>query len=77
VTNVAAHRPDEDRWARVQHDMWANARGQRPHQSLRDEVRGERQRSRLIGSVEPSPPSSGRFDGRTSSDEQSLRGEEE
>ena len=37
-------------------------------QSLRDEERGERRRSRLVGSVEPSPPSSGRFDGRTSSD---------
>ena len=37
-------------------------------QSLRDEERGERKRSRLIGSVEPSPPSSGRFDGRTSSE---------
>lgn len=43
-------------------------------QSLRDEERGERKRSRLVGSVEPSPPSSGRFDGRTSSE--SLRDEE-
>src|SRR5215211_39968 len=71
VTNVAAHRPDEDRWARAQHDMRANARGRRPP-SLRDEKRGERKRSRLIGSVEPSPPSSGRFDGRTSSDDRGL-----
>jgi porphobilinogen synthase len=37
-------------------------------QSLRDEERGERRRSRPIGSVEPSPPSAGRFDGRTSSE---------
>jgi L-lactate dehydrogenase complex protein LldF len=42
-------------------DQWA--------QSLRDEERGERKRSRSVGSVEPSPPSSGRFDGRTSSEE--------
>src|SRR5918993_1452611 len=35
-----------------------------PHEpSLRDERRGERKRSRLSGSVEPSPPSSGRLDG--------------
>jgi segregation and condensation protein A len=39
-------------------------------QSLRDERRGERKRSRAVGSVEPSPPSSGRFDGRTSSEDQ-------
>jgi porphobilinogen synthase len=43
--------------------------------SLRDEERGERKRSRLVGSVEPGPPSSGRFDGRTSSEAQSLRDE--
>jgi porphobilinogen synthase len=49
------------------------ARSLRDGQSLRDEERGERERSRLIGSVEPSPPSSGRFDGRTSSGAQSLR----
>ena len=39
---------------------WAAAR------SLRDEEPGERTRSRLVGSVEPSPPSSGRFDGTPS-----------
>ena len=37
-------------------------------QSLRDEEHRERWRSRLVGSVEPSPPPSGRFDGRTSSE---------
>jgi porphobilinogen synthase len=37
-------------------------------QSLRDEELGERKRSHPSGSVEPSPPSSGRFDGRTSSE---------
>jgi porphobilinogen synthase len=45
-------------------------------QSLRDEQLGERKRSRPAGSVEPSPPSSGRFDGRTSSEGQSLRDEQ-
>jgi porphobilinogen synthase len=40
-------------------------------QSLRDGKRGERKRSRLVGSVEPSPPSSERFDGPTSSEFQS------
>jgi len=44
-------------------------------QSLRDEERGERKRSRLVGSVEPGSPSSGRFDGRTSSEARSLRDE--
>jgi porphobilinogen synthase len=39
---------------------WALERAQ--SQSLRDQERGERKRSRLFGSVEPSPPSSGRFD---------------
>ncbi|HZA74489.1 MAG TPA: c-type cytochrome biogenesis protein CcsB [Propionibacteriaceae bacterium] len=39
---------------------WAAAR------SLRDEEPGERTRSRLVGSVEPSSPSSGRFDGTPS-----------
>jgi hypothetical protein len=43
-------------------------------QSRRDEERGERQRSRSVGSVEPSPPSSGRFDGQASPEAQSLRG---
>jgi porphobilinogen synthase len=37
-------------------------------QSLRDEERGERRRSRPIGFVEPSAPSSRRFDDRTSSE---------
>jgi putative drug exporter of the RND superfamily len=37
-------------------------------QSLRDTRRGERKRSRSVGSVEPSPPSSGRFDGRPESE---------
>jgi porphobilinogen synthase len=37
--------------------------------SLREEERGERKRSRFVGSAEPSPPSSGRFDGRTSSEQ--------
>ena len=42
-------------------------------QSLRDGEHGERKRSPLHRSVEPSPPSSGRFDGRTPSEAQSLR----
>ncbi|WP_375430273.1 porphobilinogen synthase [uncultured Friedmanniella sp.] len=37
-------------------------------QSLRDDRRGERERSRVVGSGEPSPPSSRRFDGRTASE---------
>ena len=37
-------------------------------QSLRDEEPGGRKRPRSDGSVEPSPPSSGRFDGRTPSE---------
>jgi hypothetical protein len=28
---VAAHRSDEDRWAKAQHDMPGSSRGQRPH----------------------------------------------
>jgi hypothetical protein len=28
---LAAHRSDEDRWARAQHDMKGSSRGQRPH----------------------------------------------
>ena len=40
-------------------------------QSLCDEKHGERKRSRLVGFVEPSPPSSERFDGPTSSESHS------
>jgi len=37
-------------------------------QSLRDEAQGERKRSQSSDSAEPSPPPSGRFGGRTSSE---------
>ena len=30
-TSVAAHRSDEDRWARAQHDMKGSSQGQRAH----------------------------------------------
>jgi isoleucyl-tRNA synthetase len=56
-------------------EIWRGLTGERSvhltdwPQSLRDEERGERERSHHAGSVEPSPPSSGRFDGRTSSED--------
>ena len=28
---MAAHRSDEDRWAKAQHDTTVSSRGQRPH----------------------------------------------
>jgi hypothetical protein len=40
---VAAHRSDEDRWARAQHDMKASSRRQRPHD----------RKSSLAGEAEP------------------------
>jgi hypothetical protein len=40
---VAAHRSDEDRWARAQHDMKASSRRQRPHD----------RKSSLAGEEEP------------------------